>query len=73
VLEDSLAIQMAEGNFPKSHYSKSYVTLSGGAEKLAYYASLGMQNQDGVLKNSNMKRYTGRINVTQKCGTIDYG
>ncbi|HEY9004830.1 MAG TPA: TonB-dependent receptor [Ohtaekwangia sp.] len=42
------------------------IALSGGADKLSYYASLGMMNQDGIIKNSNMKRYNGRINVTQK-------
>ncbi len=42
------------------------LSLSGGAEKLSYYASLGMQDQEGIIKNSNMKRYNGRINVTQK-------
>ncbi|WP_236675891.1 SusC/RagA family TonB-linked outer membrane protein [Chryseolinea lacunae] len=42
------------------------LSLSGGADKLNYFASLGLQDQDGVLKNSNMKRYTGRLNVSQK-------
>ncbi len=42
------------------------VALSGGADKLTYYGSFGLQDQQGILKNSNLKRYTGRINVTQK-------
>jgi TonB-linked SusC/RagA family outer membrane protein len=42
------------------------LTFGGGADKLTYYASLGLQDQEGILKNSNMKRYTGRINVSQK-------
>ncbi|HEY9045094.1 MAG TPA: TonB-dependent receptor [Ohtaekwangia sp.] len=42
------------------------IALSGGADKLSYYASLGMMNQEGILLNSSMKRYNGRINVTQK-------
>lgn len=42
------------------------VTLNGGADKLTYYASLGLQDQDGILKGSNLKRYTGRININQK-------
>ncbi|QHV94207.1 SusC/RagA family TonB-linked outer membrane protein [Spirosoma endbachense] len=40
--------------------------FSGGAEKLTYYGSLGVQNQEGVLKNSRLKRYTGRFNASQK-------
>ena len=42
------------------------LSFGGGAEKLSYYASIGIQNQQGILKKSDMKRYTGRINVTQK-------
>ncbi len=42
------------------------ISFGGGADKLTYYASLGMQDQEGILKNSNMKRYSGRVNVTQK-------
>ncbi|MBX3241502.1 MAG: TonB-dependent receptor [Chitinophagaceae bacterium] len=42
------------------------LTLSGGAEKLVYYASLNAQNQEGILQGSTLKRYTGRFNATQK-------
>lgn len=42
------------------------LAMSGGSKNLTYYASLGLQDQQGVLKNSDMKRYTGRVNVTQK-------
>ncbi|MBU1820845.1 MAG: SusC/RagA family TonB-linked outer membrane protein, partial [Bacteroidetes bacterium] len=42
------------------------LSFGGGADKLSYYASIGVQDQQGILKKSDMKRYTGRINVTQK-------
>ncbi len=42
------------------------LTLSGGSEKLTYYASFGMQKQEGILKNNSLDRYTGRFNATQK-------
>lgn len=42
------------------------VALSGGANKLVYYASFGLQKQEGILKNNNLDRYTGRFNATQK-------
>lgn len=42
------------------------MTLSGGAEKLTYYASFGTQRQEGILKNNSLDRYTGRFNATQK-------
>ncbi len=42
------------------------VALSGGTNKLVYYASFGMQRQEGIMKNNEMTRYTGRFNATQK-------
>ena len=40
--------------------------LSGGNDKLTYYASFGAQLQDGIIKNNSLDRYTGRFNATQK-------
>ncbi|HDZ14899.1 MAG TPA: SusC/RagA family TonB-linked outer membrane protein, partial [Pricia sp.] len=40
--------------------------FSGGTDKLTYYASLGVQDQQGVLLKSGLKRYSGRVNITQK-------
>ncbi len=42
------------------------LSLSGGADKLTYYASLGAQKQEGILNENNADRYSGRFNVTQK-------
>lgn len=42
------------------------LNLSGGANKLTYYASLGAQAQEGVIKKNQIDRYSGRFNVTQK-------
>ncbi|MEO7768912.1 MAG: SusC/RagA family TonB-linked outer membrane protein, partial [Ferruginibacter sp.] len=42
------------------------LTMSGGANKLTYYASFGMQKQAGIIKFNDLNRYTGRFNVTQK-------
>lgn len=42
------------------------LSFGGGTDKLTYYGSLGVQNQEGIIKNSRMSRYTGRINVSQK-------
>ncbi|MEO6548580.1 MAG: TonB-dependent receptor [Ferruginibacter sp.] len=42
------------------------LTMSGGAEKLTYYASFGTQLQEGIIKANELKRYSGRFNVTQK-------
>jgi TonB-linked SusC/RagA family outer membrane protein len=42
------------------------LTLSGGAEKLTYYASFGLQKQEGIIKENNLDRYSGRFNATQR-------
>ncbi len=41
-------------------------SLSGAADKFSYFASVGVQNQEGILKNSNLQRYSGKLNMTQK-------
>lgn len=40
----------------------------GGAatEKFSYYASVGVQDQEGILWNSNLERYSGKLNMNQK-------
>ncbi|MBE7169344.1 MAG: TonB-dependent receptor [Williamsia sp.] len=42
------------------------LTLSGGADKLTYFASLGMQKQQGIIKANGLDRYSARFNATQK-------
>jgi TonB-dependent starch-binding outer membrane protein SusC len=42
------------------------LSLSGGAQKLTYYAAFNMQKQQGIIKNNDLDRYSGRFNVTQK-------
>lgn len=39
------------------------LSFSGGRDNTRYYASLGYFNQQGVLKNSGVKRYTARFNL----------
>jgi len=48
--------------------SKQLDLSIGGAatEKFSYYASVGYQDQEGILKNSNLKRYSGKLNMSQK-------
>jgi iron complex outermembrane receptor protein len=40
--------------------------LSGGTKNLSYFGSLGLQEQEGIIRNSDLKRYSGRININQK-------
>lgn len=42
------------------------LVLSGGNERLTYRASLGYLDQEGVVINTGIKRYSGRVNATQK-------
>tara|TARA_R110000868_G_scaffold411639_1_gene706623 strand:- start:8446 stop:11787 length:3342 start_codon:yes stop_codon:yes gene_type:complete len=44
------------------------LSLSGGSDKSSFYASMNYFDQDGVVKNSGIKRYIGRINVDTKVG-----
>lgn len=47
--------------------TKNYnLSLGGGANKLTYYAAFGAQMQQGILKNNQLDRMTGRMNVNQK-------
>ncbi len=40
--------------------------MSGGSNKLTYRASLGYLDQEGIVINTGIKRYSGRVNATQK-------
>ncbi|MDO6603806.1 SusC/RagA family TonB-linked outer membrane protein [Arenibacter palladensis] len=42
-------------------------SMSGGAaDKFSYYVSTGVDDQKGIFNTSSLKRYSGRVNVTQK-------
>ncbi|SDM46575.1 iron complex outermembrane recepter protein [Catalinimonas alkaloidigena] len=41
-------------------------SVGGASDKFSYYASAGYQDQGGILKNSNLKRYSGKLNINQK-------
>ena len=51
----------------RSALTQNYnLNMAGGADKLAYNASFGTQDQEGIIKGNDNTRYTGRLNVTQK-------
>ncbi|UAY55251.1 SusC/RagA family TonB-linked outer membrane protein [Arachidicoccus terrestris] len=42
-------------------------SMSGAtSQKFSYFASGGYQKQEGILKNSELERYSGKLNMTQK-------
>lgn len=42
------------------------VSASGGNDKTKFYLSLGYVNQDGILIGNNLKRASGRLNLTHQ-------
>ena len=46
--------------------TENNLSFSGGSEKTQYYASLGYLNNDGILKNTNFKKYNLRLNLDQQ-------
>ena len=67
VLEDLKGNTDWQKEVTRTAYTKNHnLTFAGGADKLTYYASFGLQKQEGILKANDLTRYTGRINVTQK-------
>ncbi len=48
------------GGFQQSHR----VELTGGANNTSYMFSLGYFNQDGIIENSDFKRYNARMNLS---------
>lgn len=41
------------------------LSFSGGSDKTQYFASFGYYNNDGIIKNTNYQKYTGRLNLDQ--------
>lgn len=42
------------------------LSFSGAAsDKFNYFASIGLDDQEGILNNSSLKRYSGRLNLNQ--------
>lgn len=48
--------------------SKYDISLRGGTPVTNYYMSVGVTNQDGIVKGSNRKGYTGRFNFDTRVG-----
>lgn len=43
-----------------------YVGLNGGNNSMKYSASLSYSNQQGIIINTDLSKYQGRINISQK-------
>lgn len=49
-------------------FSQDYSLSMSGAnsEKFSYFGSVGYQDQEGILNNSNLERFSGKLNLNQK-------
>lgn len=45
-----------------------YLSLSGSDEKTQYLLSLGYFDQEGIIKGTNSKKYTVRVNISSNIG-----
>ncbi|MCM1312271.1 MAG: TonB-dependent receptor [Bacteroides sp.] len=52
--------------FHSSFRQEYNVSLSGVGDRINYYASVGYLKDGGIVNNSEMQRYTGRVNVDYK-------
>ncbi|MFC2137702.1 SusC/RagA family TonB-linked outer membrane protein [Bacteroidota bacterium] len=51
----------------RTAYSQNHnLSISGGSEKTSYRASFNILDQEGIIKKSDFKRYSGRLNVSHK-------
>ncbi|MCC6459729.1 MAG: SusC/RagA family TonB-linked outer membrane protein [Saprospiraceae bacterium] len=51
--------------FQSAFGTESYLSVTGGSDKSNYFASLGYTNNDGIVKNTNFTKYTGRMRFNQ--------
>ncbi|MCK6692661.1 MAG: SusC/RagA family TonB-linked outer membrane protein [Thermoanaerobaculia bacterium] len=51
--------------FQSAFGTENYLSVTGGGEKSNYFASLGYTNNDGIIKNTNFTKYTGRLRLNQ--------
>ncbi len=49
------------------------ITASWGSPNVKYYLSGNYTNQEGIIINSNYKRYNGRFNIDAKSGKLRFG
>jgi TonB-linked SusC/RagA family outer membrane protein len=48
--------------------SSHNLSISGGDDKTTFFSSLNYYDQDGVVKNTGIKKYIARVNLNRKLG-----
>lgn len=46
--------------------TENNLSLRGGSEKTQFFASFGLTDNDGIVKNTNFKKYNVRLNLDQQ-------
>lgn len=59
--------------FKRALIQDHVVSLSGGGDNLRYYTSLEYFDQQGIIINSNFKRYGARVNLDGNRGIFKFG
>lgn len=49
------------------------LSFSGGSDDTRYYISLNYLNQDGIVINTDFKRYSARVNVNHSVDNFNFG
>jgi TonB-linked SusC/RagA family outer membrane protein len=49
------------------------LSFSGGTDQTTYYLSLGYTNQEGMIRNNDFERLSGRLNLDHKIGILRLG
>ncbi len=63
VVNDPVNVNWQEQLYQTANVQSHDLSFSGGKDNTHFYTSLGYFNQEGVLKNSAVKRYTARLNL----------
>lgn len=56
---------MQDEVFTNAFGTENYLSVNGGNEKTQYFASFGYTDNDGIIKNTNFTKYTGRLRLNQ--------
>lgn len=59
--------------FRTGRTAQHVLSLSGGAGKTTYFLSGSMFDQTGTVRNTGLKRYTGRANIESTAGAFGFG
>lgn len=63
VVNDPVNVDWQNELYRNASVQSHDLSFSGGRDNTKFYVSLGYFNQQGVLKNSGVKRYTARFNL----------